>query len=101
MASSSYTSTGSTGTTSSRFTLPDLPPAPNHPADNFVFPKKSFGKKQIVWRSCQAPWFKRWPYLHYDAARDCLFCYTCVEGFKKHKMLASFAEPSLISKIIP
>ncbi len=69
MASSSYTSTGSTGTTiSSRFTFPDLPLAPIHPADNFVFPKKSFGKKQIVWRSCQAPWFKLWPNLHYDAA---------------------------------
>ncbi len=30
---------------------------------------------ELNWcHSCQAPWFKQWPHLHYDAARDCLFC---------------------------
>ena len=41
--------------------LPDLPPQPSHPPSKFVFPKREFGKKQMVKRSCQASWLSRGP----------------------------------------
>ena len=47
----------------SRFTdpLPELPSSPHQPSE-FTFPKRSFGKTAIVWRSFQPLWFKLWPF---------------------------------------
>ncbi len=42
-----------------KFVLPDLPPVPHHPVESFVFPKRPFGRKSVVWRSCQGAWFKQ------------------------------------------
>ncbi len=39
-----------------KFVLPDLPPVPHHPVESFVFPKRPFGRKSVVWRSCQGAW---------------------------------------------
>ena len=61
--------------------LPDTPHQPQHVS----FPKRSFGKKNIVMRSFQALWFKTWPFLHYDDARDLAFCHIFVKGFKEKK----------------
>ncbi len=33
-----------------KFVLPDIPPVP---VESFIIPKKPFGKKSVVWRSCQ------------------------------------------------
>ena len=39
------------------------------------FPKNLLGKKT---RSCQAAYFKYWPWLTYDIHRDVVFCHLCV-----------------------
>ena len=82
----------------SRFTnpLPELPCSPHQPSD-FTFPKRSFGKTAIVWRSFQPSWFKQWPFLHYDEANDVAYCHTCATGFKQGKMRASNADPAFVS----
>ena len=68
--------------------LPDLPPQPVHPPSKFVFPKREFGKKQIVKRSCQASWFSTWPWLHYQTHNpdDVVFCHVCVSALKSKRM---------------
>ena len=47
----------------------DVPDQPHQPL-TFAFPKRSFGKKTPVFRSCQPSWFSQWPFLHYDEAND-------------------------------
>ena len=37
--------------------------APYHPSSSFNFPKTTFGKQV---RSCQASWFIKYPWPHYD-----------------------------------
>ena len=68
--------------------LPDLPPQPSHPPSKFVFPKREFGKKQIMKRSCQASWFSTWPWLHYQTHNpdDVVFCHVCVSALKSKRM---------------
>ena len=31
-----------------------------HPPQSYCFPKRSFGKKNVVLRSCQSTWFSKW-----------------------------------------
>ena len=76
--------------------LPELSCSPHQPSD-FTFPKRSFGKPAIVWRSFQPSWFKQWPFLHYDEANDVAYCHTCVTGFKQGKMRVSNADPAFVS----
>ena len=74
--------------------LTDTQPQPQH----FSFPKR---KKNIVMRSFEALWFKSWPFLHYDEARDLAFCHICVKGFKERKMRSSTrADTALVSSVI-
>ena len=47
---------------SSRMISEDIE-APYHPSSLFNFPKTTFGKQD---RSCQASWFIKYPWLHYD-----------------------------------
>ena len=47
---------------SSRMISEDIE-APYHPSSSFNFPKTTFGKQD---RSCQASWFIKYPWLHYD-----------------------------------
>ena len=56
---------------------------------HFSFPKRSFGKKNVVYRSFQAAWFDQWRWLHYDCARDVAFCFTCIKAIKTGKMKRS------------
>ena len=56
---------------------------------HFNFPKRSFGKKNIVNRLFQAAWLDRWWWLHYDSARDVTFCFTCIKAIKTGKMKIS------------
>ena len=43
----------------------DLPERSHQPAPDFVFPKRSFGKKSVIPGSYQLSWFSKWPFLHY------------------------------------
>ena len=47
---------------------------PYHPDSSFVFPETVFGKQN---RSCKHDWFKRFPWLDYDAFNDSVTCYVC------------------------
>ncbi len=73
---------------SATLSLPDLPPQPIHPPSHFVFPKREFGKKHVVKRSCQTSWFSTWPWLHYQATNpdDVVFCHVCVSALKSKRM---------------
>ena len=67
---------------------PNLPSASNvvkeltqfHPNDDYIFPKKTVGKKQ---RSCQSSWFKKFSWLHYDQRNDSVFCILCIKHSEK------------------
>ena len=50
-------------TCSSEMTIDDVE-KPYHPSSSFNFPKAKCGKQD---RSCQASWFSKYPWLHYDA----------------------------------
>ena len=80
--------------------LPELPPSPVHPSSKYVFPKREFGKKQIVKRSCQVAWFSTWPWLHYQAndPDDVVFCHVCVSALKSKKMERSRGDLAFTSK---
>ena len=60
--------------------VPDLPSSPHHPSETFSFPKRSFGKTKVVWRSFQPAWYRQWPFLHYDESNDLAYCHTCVQA---------------------
>ena len=81
---------------SSRENLPEISSLPHQPTA-FSFLKRSFGKKNVSLRSFQASWFRQWPFLHYDEARDVVHCHTCVMGFKEKKVKASNADPAFVS----
>ena len=67
--------------------LPDLPEIGDElHQPNISFPKREFGKTNIVKRSFQWQWFSKWKWLHYDIERDLAFCHTCVEAVKTGKV---------------
>ena len=39
---------------------------PNQPIA-YSFPKRPFGKAEVVHRAFQSSWFNRWSWLHYDS----------------------------------
>ena len=47
---------------------------PYHPISIYVFPETVFGKQK---RSCKHDWFKRFPWLDYNAFDDSVTCYLC------------------------
>ena len=75
-------SSSSTAHSSVEDLLPEFP----HQPELFPFPKKAFGKKKIVYRSCQASWFHSWSWLHYNEPKDSLFCHLCCRGIKEKKI---------------
>ena len=78
--------------------LPAISDSPHQPGAGTIFPKRSFGKKSVVFRSFQSSWFQQWPFLHYDETNDLAYCHTCVTAFKEKKMKASSkADPAFVS----
>ena len=67
-----------------KLALADVSEKPTHPPATFQFPKREFGKKTIVHRSCRADWFTTWPWLHYRSTDDVVFCHVCITAMK-HK----------------
>ena len=80
--------------------LPEIPDRPHQPGQGFKFPKRSFGKKNVILRSFQQSWFTQWPFLHYDESNDLAYCHTCVMGFKQKKMRAAKADPAFVSALL-
>ena len=73
-----------------------IPDAPHQPL-NFAFPKRSFGLKKVVKRSFQPDWFSKWPFIHYDEARDVAYCHTCLMGIKSKRVKTNNADPAFVS----
>ncbi len=76
----------------------DIADSPRQPGPDFKFPKRSFGKTKIVYRSFQQSWFSKWRFLHYREDNDTVFCHTCLKMFKEKKdMTASKADGAFVS----
>ena len=73
---------------------------PHQPALGFKFPKRSFGVKKVEQRSFKPQWFAKWPFLHYDEAKDAVFCHTCIEACKLKRVTAKQPEPVFVSTCI-
>ena len=72
----------------------------HQPGPEFKFPKRSFGKKDIVHRLFQHSWFLKWPFLHYNEASDAVYCHTCPTMFRREKNLTTTkADPAFVSEI--
>ena len=68
--------------------LPDIRNKPNQPR-RYQCPKRSFGKKNVMYRLFQPTWVDRWQWLHYDSSRNLVFCFTCIKVIKTGKMKLS------------
>ena len=76
----------------------DVSSKPHHPAAGFQFPTRSFGKTKVVHRSFQFTWFSQWPFLHYDEAKDVVYCHTCLMALKQERLMSKNADPAFVSK---
>ena len=56
---------------------------------SLALPKRSFGKKNVVWHAFQAKWFDCHSWLHYDEGNDLVFCYLCMQALQEKKLMAS------------
>ncbi len=63
----------------------DVPDQPYQPTD-CKFPVRSFGNTKPVRRTFQASWFQKFKWLHYDAAKDAAFCFSCCRTVKSGKL---------------
>jgi hypothetical protein len=61
-----------------------IPREPQQQA-TFHFPKRSFGEKVPVLLGFQPVWFRKWPFLHYNEAKDLVYCHTCLLCSKEKK----------------
>ena len=84
------------GSCSLHFVLPDVPPPPHHPQDTLQFPKKAFGKANVVGDHAR---------LHcsrsghtYTMMKPGTVVFVTRKG--SNSMRVSNAEPSLVSQII-
>ena len=81
-----------------RLPTPEIPEKPHQPL-TLCFPKREFGKKQVVKRSFQSSWFKQYRWIHYDEEQDLVFCHTCVKAYKEKKLTSSSnLDPCFISR---
>ena len=83
----------------SKYSQLKTPPIVNkpHQPSSFLFPKREFGKTNIVQRLFQAAWFKQWTWLHYSED-DAAFCFLCVKAYKENRQLwCKNFDPAFIS----
>ena len=50
----------------------------HQPGPDYIFPKRSFGKKTDIKGSFQHSWFSKWSFLHHKKAEDTVFCQSCL-----------------------
>ena len=60
-----------------------------HQPKEFSFPKRSFGKKNVVQRAFLSSWFDKWKWIHYEETADAAFCYVCMKADKAGKLKAN------------
>ena len=60
-----------------------------HQPQKFAFPRRQFGKKNVVERAFQPLWFQKFTWLHYDENCDAAFCYLCSSAEKQGKLNAA------------
>ena len=44
-------------------------------------------------------WFKQWTFLHYDEAKELVYCYTCLLCFKEKRLRSANADPAFVSSL--
>ena len=88
----------SSSTESAQSCLPEVPSQPYQPMSGFVFPKRSFGKKVVVKRSCQSHWFGKWKWPQYSTKDAVVFCHVCVVALQSKKIKRQKGDPSFVSK---
>ena len=69
-----------------------------HQPQKFAFPRRQFGKKNVVERAFQPSWFQKFTWLHYDENCDAAFCYLCSSAEKQGKLKAASKESAFLSK---
>ena len=72
---------------------------PHQPAASFIFPKRSFGKKQDIKRSFQQSWFARWSWLHYSETDDAAFCFISTKADKAGKLRSGTKDQAFQERI--
>ena len=73
-------------------------PEKPHQPKSFCFPKRSFGKKQVVQRAFKATWFDQWNWIHYDESADVVFCHVCAKADEQGKLKASSKDLAFLRK---
>ena len=51
-----------------------------------------------VYWAFNVTWFDKWPWLHWDASSQCVFCHICVSASRQKKLRALFADAAFISR---
>ena len=69
-----------------------------HQPRKFSFPKRSFGKSNVVKRSFQATWFDKFAWLHYDESNDLAFCHLCSRAETEGKLKAKTKDDAFVCK---
>ena len=60
-----------------------------HQPLSFMFAKRQFGKKTVLKRYFQPPWFSRWKWLYYNEGRALAFCFTCMKAYTENKLCSA------------
>ena len=72
---------------------------PFHPASNFQFPKRPFGKeKNLRMRSANSSWFDTYKWLDYDVEKDAVFCFYCKKNSQENSLKNTKEKDAFISK---
>ena len=67
------------------------------PGEEPYYPPYDY-KFLVTNRSAKSDWFQKWPWLHYDAARDKVFCHFCSKAFKQKLLLNNKTELAYTEK---
>ena len=67
-----------------------------HQPRNIQFPAR-FGIAQPTYRSFQAKWFDKFPWLHWDDRTESCFCHLCLKASQAGLLLTNTAESAFIS----
>ena len=77
--------------------ISDLPKHSHQLGPDFIFPKRSFGKKSVIPGSYRHSWFSKWPFLHYNEAEDIVTCHSCMKMLKEKNKTSTKADPAFVS----
>ena len=93
-----YISIAGLALATSQFTTTDLPERSHQPEPDFIFPKRSFGKKSVIQGSFQHSWFLSGLFFTTTRYEDTIYCHTCMKTFKEKKNKTSTrADPAFVS----